>query len=131
MTTEPRWISKQTILVLHDKSIARDGGAPGVRDHGMLESALARPQNRFLYEGVSDIGALAATYAVAISANHPFTDGNKRAAFLSSALFMERNGRRLEAGQADAALTFLALAACQIGVDDLTRWLIANSRSLT
>jgi death-on-curing protein len=129
MTTasEPRWVTKEGLLVLHDRSIALHGGAPGLRDEGLLESALARPANRFHYEGVQDICDLAATYLVAVASNHPFTDGNKRAAYLAAGLFLRKNGRRLVAEQADAALMVLAVAAGQRDIDTLATWLRARS----
>ncbi len=120
---EPRWITKQGLLILHDRSIALHGGAPGMRDEGLLESALARPLNRFHYDGVTDLAALAATYACAIAANHPFTDGNKRAAFLAAGLFLEKNGRVLQADPVDAALTMLTVAAGAMDIDALASWI--------
>jgi death-on-curing protein len=126
---EPRWITKHGLLLLHDRSLALHGGAEGMRDEGLLDSALARPLNRFHYEEVSDLAALAATYAGAIAANHPFIDGNKRAAFLSAGLCLEKNGIELIADEADAALTILSLAAGKTTVDELTDWLRSNSRT--
>jgi len=127
---EPRWVSKDALLVLHDRSIALHGGAPGVRDEGLLESALARPANRFHYEGVEDVCVLAATYLVAVASNHPFADGNKRAAFLACGLFLLKNGRRLIADQAHPALTVLSVAAGQRDVDELADWIRARSVAL-
>lgn len=124
---EPRWITKQALLVLHDRSIALHGGASGLRDEGLLESALARPLNRFNYDGVHDHCDLAATYLVGLVSNHPFIDGNKRAAFLAAGLFLRLNGRRLTADQADAALTVLAVAAGRRDVDELARWIADRS----
>lgn len=128
MTTEvePRWITKLAVVVLHDMSIATDGGAPGIRDEGLLESALDRPKNRFHYEGVIDLPALAATYAVGMAKNHAFADGNKRAAFIAAGLFLEKNGLALTATQADAALTMLAVAAGEIDIDQLAAWIRRN-----
>lgn len=128
MTREPRWLTKQSLLTLHDRSIALHGGAPGLRDDGLLESALARPANRFHYEAVEDICSLAATYLVALASNHPFTDGNKRAAFLAAGLFLRLNGRRLIASQPDAARTVLAVAAGERDVEKLSEWIRAHSR---
>jgi death-on-curing protein len=131
MTTasEPRWITKEGLVVLHDRSIALHGGAPGLRDDGLLESALARPANRFHYEGVEDICDLAATYLVAVASNHPFADGNKRAAYLAAGLFLRKNGQRLVAEQADAALTVLAVAGGQRDIEALATWIRARSIS--
>jgi len=124
--TEPRWHTKAGLMLLHDRSLTLHGGSPGLRDEGLLESALARPENRFAYEGLDDIAALAATYAVAISSNHPFIDGNKRTAFLAAGLFLEKNGLRLVASPADAALTMFAVAASEIDIEGLTAWLRSN-----
>lgn len=130
MSAEPRWISKQAVLVLHDRSIALHGGAPGLRDEGLLESALARPANRFHYEGASDAHLLAATYLVGFASNHPFVDGNKRAAFLAGGLFLRLNGWRLTATQADAARRVLEIAAEDRDIDEAAAWLKANSQPL-
>jgi len=123
---EPRWITKQGLLVLHDRSIALHGGAPGLRDEGLLESALARPANRFHYEGVDDLPTLAATYLVGVCVNHPFADGNKRAGFLSAGLFLMKNGRRLTADQADAARTVFAVAAGRMDIAEVAEWLVSK-----
>lgn len=127
MTVEPNWILKAAILVLHDRSIALHGGVPGLRDEGLLESALARPANRFHYEGETDVCVLAATYLVAVAANHPFADGNKRAAFLAAGLFLRKNGLRLAAAQPDAARRVLAVAAGDHDFDALADWIRAHS----
>jgi len=125
---EPRWVTKLGVIVLHDRSIAIDGGAPGVRDDGLLESALDRPRNRFHYEGATDLAVLAATYAVGLAKNHAFADGNKRAAFIAAGLFLGKNGLTLTAAQADAALTMLAVAAGEIDIDQLAVWIRANTK---
>ena len=127
MRAEPRWISKEALRALHDRSLALHGGAPGVRDEGLLESALARPANRHHCEGVEDICELAATYLVALASNHAFTDGNKRAAFSAAGLFLRLNGRRLIAAQADAARTVLAVAAGRRDVAELAQWIRERS----
>jgi death-on-curing protein len=105
-----RWVNRQVLLLLHDESLAEHGGAPGLRDAGLLDSALARPLNRVAY-GKPDIADLAASYASGLAQNHPFVDGNKRAAFLAAGLFLLLNGQRLVATQAEATLTVLELAA--------------------
>jgi death-on-curing protein len=125
--SEPRWPTKLSLIVLHDRSIALHGGASGLRDEGQLESALARPTNRFHYEGVDDICELAATYLVAVAGNHPFIDGNKRAAFLAAGLFLRLNGRRLIAAQADAVRMVLVVAAGQGGIAQVTEWIRTRS----
>jgi death-on-curing protein len=120
---EPAWLRSEAIRVLHERSLALHGGPSGVRDEGLLESALERPKNRFHYEGVDDLIELAATYAVAVSGNHPFIDGNKRAAFHAMTLFLRINDKRLAADQADAARTIFRLAAGEIGLPELVAWL--------
>ena len=108
--SEWRWIDRRALLLLHDESIAEHGGASGIRDEGLLDSALARPLNLVAY-GSPDWAELAASYGVGLAKNHPFVDGNKRAAFLAVGLFLALNGRRLVATQADATMTMLAVAA--------------------
>jgi len=127
MTRRPRWISKKVLLLLHEESLAEFGGARGLRDEGLLDSALARPQNAWAYERSTTIPDLAATYAFGIARNHPFLDGNKRAAFLSIGLFLATNGYRLEADQVDAIQTMLALAEGKLTQRDLARWIAANA----
>lgn len=126
-SAEPSWVSKLAIQVLHDRSLSLHGGAPGVRDEGLLESALARPANRFHDEGVNDVCALAATYLVAIAGNHPFADGNKRAAFLATGLFLRLNGRRFTASRTEAARVVLAVAAGDRDLDQLEAWIRSPS----
>ena len=127
MSAEPRWPSRAAALALHDRSIGLHGGAPGLRDEGLLESALARPANRFHYEAIDDVCALAATYLVALASNRAFTDGNKRVAFAVMGLFLRLNGRRLVAAQADAVRTVLAVAAGERDIDALAEWVRMRS----
>jgi death on curing protein len=127
---QPRWITKQGLIVLQERTIALHGGATGLRDEGHLESALARPVNRFHYEGVDDICFLAATYLVGVGANHPFIDGNKRAAFLACGLFLQKNGRPLVADQPDAALMVLAVAGGERDVDLVAEWVRSRSSAI-
>ena len=117
-----RWISKQALLLLHAESLAEHGGSAGMRDEGLLDSALARPLNLAAY-GEPDIAALAASYGVGVAKNHPFVDGNKRAAFLATGLFLYRNGYRLTASQADATLTMLSVAAGDLTEEAFAAWL--------
>jgi death on curing protein len=120
-----RWVDRKALLLLHDESLAEHGGASGIRDEGLLDSALARPVNLALYE-TPDVAALAASYASGLSRNHPFLDGNKRAAFLAVGLFLARNGFRLRATQADATLTMLGLAAGDMSETAYAEWLRAH-----
>lgn len=121
--TAPLWLDRELVLLLHDDILAATGGATGVRDEGLLESALARPLNRFAYERVEDLLELAATYAVAIASNHPFVDGNKRAAFMALGLFLEDNGLTLVATNDDATEVMFGVAQSQVTIEALTEWL--------
>ena len=117
-----RWVDKRVLLLLHDESLAEHGGASGLRDAGLRDSPLARPLNLALYES-PDVAQLAAAYGVWLARNHPFVDGNKRAAFLAVGLFLARNGYRLVATQVDATLTMLGVAAGDIAEDTFALWL--------
>ncbi|MGQ0708750.1 MAG: type II toxin-antitoxin system death-on-curing family toxin [Rhodoferax sp.] len=117
-----RWISKQALLLLHAESLAEHGGGAGMRDEGLLDSALARPLNLAAY-GEPDFAALAASYGLGVAKNHPFVDGNKRAALLATGLFLYINGYRLSASQADTTLTMLGVAAGELSEEDLAAWL--------
>jgi len=121
-----RWINKRLLLILHDESLAEHGGASGLRDEGLLDSALARPLNLLAY-GEPDAADLAASYGLGLAKNHAFVDGNKRAAFLAVGLFLALNGFRLNASQADATLTVMSLAAGEIDDAEFARWIRANS----
>ncbi|MFY7855156.1 MAG: type II toxin-antitoxin system death-on-curing family toxin [Rubrivivax sp.] len=122
-----RWIDRRALLLLHDESIAEHGGAPGIRDEGLLESALARPLNLVAY-GEPDWAELAASYGVGLAKNHPFVDGNKRAAFLAVGLFLALNGRRLVATQAEATMTMLAVAAGSLDEPAFAAWLRSHTQ---
>ena len=117
-----RVVSRRALELLHDESLAEHGGRPGLRDEGLLESALARPHQLLAY-GQPDLAALAAAYAFGLARNHAFVDGNKRAAFLATGLFLALNGHRLLTSQADATLTMLALAAGDLTEDEFAQWL--------
>lgn len=121
-----RFVDRQVLLMLHEESLAEHGGAPGLRDEGLLESALARPLNLVHY-GKPDAAALAASYGVGLAKNHPFVDGNKRAAFLAVGLFLALNGWRLQATQAEATLTMLAVAAGDLSEEAFAAWLRAHT----
>jgi death-on-curing protein len=113
---EPVWLDKALLLALYEDVVAASGGAVGLRDEGLLDSALARPMNRAAYEGVEDVLELAATYAVAISSNHPFIDGNKRMAFVALGQFLLDNGFELTATDEDATTTMLDVARGACGI---------------
>lgn len=125
--SEPRWVAKQALLLLHGESLAEHGGMMGIRDEGLLDSAIDRPRNQFAYGGIGDIVQLAAAYAFGIARNHPFADGNKRAALIAAGLFLRMNGRRLKADKVDAYRATMALAAGDIGEEEFAAWIRANS----
>lgn len=125
---EPLWMEAADAMIAHDLELAAHGGSMGVRDAGLLESALARPQNILAYaESAPSLAALAAAYAFGISSNHPFVDGNKRTALLVSFAFLDVNGLEVTASQEDAFLTILGLAAGAISEEQLTLWFERNS----
>lgn len=125
---EPIWLELQAILILHRESLEEHGGLDGIRDEGLLESALARPRNLFQYEKATDLCRLAAAYAFGIARNHPFNDGNKRAAFISAVLFLRLNGRTFNAPQVEATQIILKLAAGEVSEEALARWLSLHSK---
>ena len=120
------WIDPAVIYAVHNQQLAEHGGSAGVRDAGLLESALARPQNLVAY-GEPDVHDLAAAYGYGISRNHPFIDGNKRTAFVAVELFLSLNGFNLTATDVDCVITMLALAAGELREEAFARWLRANT----
>ena len=127
--TEPEWLELGIVIDFHAEQLALFGGLDGIRDLGLLESALARPQNKFAY-GETNLAALAASYGFGIARNHPFIDGNKRTALASMIVFLNLNGFALVAPQEAATAIVLALAAGEIGEDVLARWIADNVRAL-
>lgn len=126
--SDPVWIDERDALALHGRLLALDGGAMGVRDEGLLQSALARPLQLHAYGNNPDIVELSAAYTVAIVRNHPFLDGNKRTGFLVGILFLEMNGFRLTASEEDAAQAVFGLAAGRLDEKAFTAWLRGNAR---
>ncbi len=120
--TEPEWLSLDIALAVHDRQLSEHGGPAGVRDLGALESALARPVNQWNY-GEDDLCTLAAAYAFGIARNHPFTDGNKRTAWVFARLFLRLNGQNLSFTPRDAIAIVLALAAGELTEEELEDWL--------
>lgn len=121
------WFDKKALLLLHDESLAEHGGAAGIRDEGLLDSALARPLNLNAY-GTPDFADLAASYAIGLAKNHAFVDGNKRAAFLATGMFLHLNGYWLSVSQVDATLTMLAVAAGEMDEAGFAGWLRRNCK---
>ena len=124
---EPVWLEKGALVALHDRTLALHGGPTGIRDDGLLDSALQRPIHRRLYENETSLAVLAATYAVGVASNHPFVDGNKRVAYQAMILFLALNGAPLAPDPVDAIRTLQAVAAGEIDIDTLARWIRANS----
>jgi death-on-curing protein len=124
---EPVWVLREVVLMAHEQSLVQFGGSAGVRDEGLMDSALGKPQNLFAY-GKPSLFELAASYAFGLVKNHPFIDGNKRTGFVVAVTFLECNGWHLEASEVDAAVCTLALAAGEMSESDYAEWLKANSK---
>ena len=125
---EPLWIEVRDALAIHDRLLALHGGAMGLRDQGLLESALARPRQHHTYAGTTDIVALAALYTAGIVRNHPFVDGNKRTGFVIGVLFLELHGYQFKANEEDATQAVMGLAAGTLDEAAYGVWLRANTR---
>lgn len=122
---QPRFLSAEIARAVHDRQLAEHGGLGGIKDEGLLESAIGRPLNKFAY-GETDLCALAAAYAFGIARNHPFNDGNKRTAWVMARLFLKLNSVVLRFDKADAIRTMLALAAGTLAEEDFAGWLRAQ-----
>jgi death-on-curing protein len=124
---EPVWVLREVVFTLHEQSLAQFGGSAGIRDEGLLDSALGKPHNLFAC-GKPNLFDLAASYAFGVVKNHPFIDGNKRTGFIVAVLFLELNGCHFYAGEVDAAICTLALAAGEMSEAAYAEWLKANSK---
>jgi death-on-curing protein len=124
---EPVWVLREVVFMLHEQSLAQFGGSAGIRDEGLLDSALGRPQNLLAY-GKPTLFDLAASYAFGLVKNHPFIDGNKRTGLIVAVTFLELNGLRFGAGEVDAAVSTLALAAGAMSEEAYSKWLKGNSK---
>jgi death-on-curing protein len=124
-TKEPAWITYDEAIAIHSRQLRRFGGAPGLRDEGLLRSALERPVNKWQYEQ-AEIAELAAAYAFGLAKNHAFVDGNKRIAFMAMMTFLRKNGVRFAPKQTDATNIILALAAGEVSEESLARWIRDN-----
>ena len=123
--SEPFWLTRQMVVAIHGEQLAIHGGASGLRDEGMLESALDRPRNRWAYEQ-AELAELAAAYAFGVARNHPFVDGNKRTSLLALYTFLGLNGIDFVVAEADAAAMILSLAAGEVSEESLPRWIRDN-----
>ena len=125
---EPVWLSRALVMAVHEEQLAEHGGAHGIREENLLESALAKPRNHFAY-GEPDIFELAASYASGLARNHPFIDGNKRTSFVASVLFLMLNGHEFSAPEAEVPPIWLAFAAGELNEPEIARWLMDHSAS--
>ena len=125
---EPEWIAYDVVLAIHEAQLAEHGGSPGVRDQGLLDSALARPQNLYSYGEHATLAQLAASYAVGIAKNHCFIDGNKRTAWVVCAVFLELNGIPVTADQASVVTMMLGVASGIVTEEQLAQWLEVQLR---
>jgi len=125
---EPLWIEERDALAIHDRLLALHGGATGLPDRGLLESALARPRQHHTYVKASDVVEMAALYTVGIIQNHPFVDGNKRTGFVIGVLFLELHGFDFKASEADATQAVMALASGTLNEAAYTAWLRENAK---
>ena len=126
----PKWLTRRLLDLLHDAQLREHGGAPGVRDDGMIESALARPEQKWAYAAAPDLATLAAAYAFGLARNHGYVDGNKRVAFMAAYVFLGLNGKDLDAGEPDVVATVERLAAGRLSEAALTDWFREHIRPL-
>jgi death on curing protein len=122
----PRWVSKKALLLLHAQSLARFGGSAGMRDEGLFDSALARPQNLYAYKNDCTLAEMAAALGVGLAKNHPFVDGNKRIAFLAVGVFLSVNGKSLDADQLEAISIMLGIADGTVTEVAFAAWIAAH-----
>jgi death-on-curing protein len=125
MSEEPKWVTYDQIVAIHSRQLRRFGGAPGLRDEGMLSSAIERPVNKWQYEQ-ADLATLAAAYAFGLAKSHAFVDGNKRAAFMTMVVFLRKNDVRFAPDQAHATAIMISLAAGEVSGRSLARWIRDN-----
>ena len=123
--SEPLWLTYEQVIAIHSRQLRRFGGAPGLRDEGMLRSALERPLNKWHYEQVELVG-LAAAYGFGLAKNHAFVDGNKRIAFMTMASFLRKNAVQFAPDQAQATAMMMSLAAGEVSEQSLARWIAEN-----
>ena len=123
--SEPVWLTVEMIVAIHEAQLVEHGGPPGIRDQGMLESALGRPRNKWAYE-IGHLAAMAAAYGYGIARNHPFVDGSKRTSLMAIFVFLGLNGVDFDVPEADFAAIILSLAAGEVNEEGLTRWLRDN-----
>jgi death-on-curing protein len=127
---EPVWVNERDVMAIHDRLLALHGGAAGLRDRGLLQSAIARPRQHHTYSARVDLVELSAIYVSGIVRNHPFLDGNKRAGFVAGVLFLEINGFQFVASEADATQAVLSLASSTLDEEGFRVWLQQNVKPM-
>jgi death-on-curing protein len=125
MASEPKWLNYDQVIAIHSRQLRRFGGAAGLRDEGLLRSAIERPLNKWHY-GQAELPELAAAYAFGLAKNHAFVDGNKRIAFMSMMVFLRKNNVRISPDQSQATAIMISLAAGEVSEESLARWIRAN-----
>jgi death-on-curing protein len=125
---EPRWVSRLVVDAIQTDMLLTHGGLPGLRDEDLLESALARPRQRFSYDATTDLAALAAACGFGLARNHPYRDGNKRVSFVTMAVFLGLNGLELTAPETEVVTTMVALASGTLDENALADWIRLNTR---
>ncbi len=126
-SSEPKWLTRIVVDAIHNDQLREHGGLPGIRDENALESALARPRQKWHYSGTSDLATLAAAYGFGLVKNHPYRDGNKRIGFMAVVTFLGINGQDLRASDADVVTEIVALADGSVSEDDLAVWIRRHS----
>jgi death-on-curing protein len=126
---DPIWLDRQGVILLQSESLAEHGGSSGIRDAGLLDSALARPINKWNYNPAADLAELAAAYGFGLARNHSFVDGNKRIAFIATALLLRLNGYRLSSDPLDEIQTMLSLAAGELSEEEFAVWVRNHTKS--
>jgi death-on-curing protein len=127
LSREPRWVSRLVVDAIQTDMLLNHGGVPGLRDEDLLESALARPRQRFTYDATTDLAALAAAYGFGLARNHPYSDGNKRVAFVTMGMFLGLNGLEFTASEAEVVTTLVSLASGTLDEDTLADWIRLNT----
>jgi len=127
LSREPRWVSRLVVDAIQTDMLLNHGGVPGLRDEDLLESALARPRQRFTYDTTTDLAALAAAYGFGLARNHPYSDGNKRVAFVTMGMFLGLNGLEFTASEAEVVTTLVSLASGTVDEDTLADWIRLNT----
>jgi death-on-curing protein len=123
LSREPRWVSRLVVDAIQTDMLLNHGGVPGLRDEDLLESALARPRQRFTYDATTDLAALAAAYGFGLARNHPYSDGNKRVAFVTMGMVLGLNGLEFTASEAEVVTTLVSLASGTLDEDTLADWI--------